>query len=104
LLDVICGDVTALVERVPGLCVESVGSGWAAFSPVSGETLLLNDEAAAVLEVLSDGPATRGTVCAALASDSGTPAAEIEERLAESWEQFVRAGLVRLSEDTARAS
>jgi PqqD family protein of HPr-rel-A system len=96
--------VTALFERMPELHVESIGTGWAAFSPVSGETLLLNDEAAAVLEVLNEGPATRSDVCAALARDSAVSTAEVEMRLAESWEQFVRAGLVRLSENTARVS
>lgn len=96
--------MTALFERTPRLAVEPIGAGWAAFSPVSGETLLLNDEAAAVLEVLGDGPATLHAICAALASDSQTPAAEVEARIADSWEQFVRAGLVRRSEAAAGVS
>jgi hypothetical protein len=36
--------------------VEAVGEMWAAFSPSSGETQILNDEAAALLEVLSEAP------------------------------------------------
>jgi hypothetical protein len=48
--------------RAPGVRIEPVGGAWAAFSPLSGETLLLNDEAAAILEVLtSSGPRSVGS-------------------------------------------
>lgn len=86
--------MTLVYERARGLRVEPVGESWAAFSPLSGETLLLNDEAAAVLEILSDGPAQLNTVCAELARDSEVSAIEVQARLDESWEHFVRAGLV----------
>lgn len=86
--------MTLAYERARGLRVESIGESWAAFSPVSGETLLLNDEAAAVLEILAEGPAELSALCAALAHDSHVPVTEVEASLSQSWEHFVRAGLV----------
>lgn len=38
-------------SRVDGVLVEPLGPVWVAFSPASGETTLLNDESAAILEV-----------------------------------------------------
>lgn len=96
--------MTPAYERARGLRVESIGQSWAAFSPVSGETLLLNDEAAAVLEILAEGPAELSAVCTALAHDSDVPVAEVEASLSQSWEHFVRAGLVRRMESCSPTS
>ncbi len=93
-MDVDRGLVTALYERCPSLRVELVGDAWGAFSPLSGETLLLNDEAAALLEILSDGAASLDNLCSSLSVDTNVPAGDIRLRVSESWEQFVRAGLV----------
>jgi PqqD family protein of HPr-rel-A system len=103
-LDLIRRDVTALYERYPSLRVEPVGDGWAAFSPRSGETLLLNDEAAALLEILADGPASLHQICEFLSRDAGVPASDIRSRVNESWDQFVRAGLVARVENDRRGS
>jgi PqqD family protein of HPr-rel-A system len=86
--------VTALYARAPGLCVEPIGRGWVAFSSLSGETLLLNDEAAALLEILAPQPATLDALCAVVAQDAALPEHEIRSRVDESWQQFVQAGLV----------
>jgi PqqD family protein of HPr-rel-A system len=82
-------------ERTPGVRVESLGRAWAAFSPASGETLLLNDEAAALLEVLTDGPAHCDAVCAALAVDGDVAVAQIHAAMGDSWQQLLQAGLLR---------
>jgi PqqD family protein of HPr-rel-A system len=87
--------VTAWFTRVASIRVEPIGDFWAALSPLSGETLLLNDEGAAVLECLIQGPARAEDVAAALAADSGVPSSDIVERLAACWHQLVQAGLVR---------
>ena len=63
-----------LFARRPAVLVESVGDVWAAFSPASGETILLNVESAAILEVLADRPCDTSAVCAALATDAGIDA------------------------------
>jgi PqqD family protein of HPr-rel-A system len=86
--------VTAVFARAPGLRVEPIGQGWVAFSPRSGDTLLLNDEAAALLEVLAEQPTTLDSLCATVAQDAALPAHEIRSRVDESWQQFVQAGLV----------
>jgi len=75
--------------------VESIGDGWAAFSALSGDTLLLNAESASVLEILAEEPADTSAVCAALAADTGLPAAVIAERLSDSWSRLIGSGLVR---------
>lgn len=81
--------------RVPGLRVEAVGGAWAAFSPASGETLLLNDTSAAILEVLADGPLATSAVAERLAADAGVPHGEVAALIADHWPQLVEAGLVR---------
>lgn len=87
--------MTACFALVASIRIEPIGEHWAAYSPLSGETLLLNDEGAAVLECLSHGPARTEDVAAALAADSGISPREIAERLAACWHQLVQAGLVR---------
>jgi PqqD family protein of HPr-rel-A system len=84
-----------LCTRAPGVRVEPVGDGWAAFSPLSGETLLLNDEAAAILEVLdSNGATAVGEVCRLLAADTGVAIDVVTQRLEEAWTQLASVGLV----------
>ena len=82
-------------ERTPGARVEAVGDAWAAFSPMSGETLLLNNEAAAVLEVLADGAAEPDIVCAALARDGDLAIEQVQAAMGDAWQQLLQVGLVR---------
>ena len=84
-----------MYERVRDVRVEPVGTLWAAFSPASGETLLLNDASAAVLEVLGHGPAAFEAVAAALAADSGTSVADWASVLDHCWPSLIHGGLVR---------
>lgn len=83
--------------RVPGVSVENVGHLWAAFSPANGETTLLNDESAAILELLEIGPADTSSICASLAADSGLAAESLTDLVSESWPKLLEAGLVRES-------
>lgn len=85
---------------VADILVEPIGAVWAAYSPASGETLLLNDESAAILEILRDGPANAHSVCTALAEDSGRPAEDWAPMLDAHWPQLINAGLVRQLADT----
>lgn len=86
--------------RAPGVLIEPVGDVWAAFSARSGETLLLNDEAAAILEVLtSRGRSHPDEVCRLLAADAGQPTADVSERLVDAWTQLTGAGLLLPSKD-----
>ena len=80
--------------RIEGALVESVGPVWAAFSPVTGETSLLNDECAAILEILDLGPALSDEVCDMLASDSGMTAGSLASLVEQSWPHMIESGLV----------
>jgi PqqD family protein of HPr-rel-A system len=82
----------ALVE---GLELAPVGQVWAAFSPASGQTTLINNESAAILECLRDGPADAAAVSAALALDCALPAAQVAATLEAHWPSLIAAGLLR---------
>lgn len=81
--------------RVDGILIESVGHLWAAFSPATGETALLNDESASILEVLEIEPADTTAICAVLSSDSGIAPDELFALVDGSWQQLTETGLVR---------
>lgn len=80
---------------VDGVLLESVGPLWAAFSPVSGETTLLNDESAAILEAVRSGPADTWSVCCDLASDAGLSPEALAPAVSAHWGQLLDAGLLR---------
>lgn len=84
--------------RTEELLVEPLGHLWAAFSASSGETVLLNDEAASVLEVLLMGAGSTDSVCAQLALDSGLAAGSMVEVVEGCWRRLIEAGLVRQHE------
>ena len=91
---------------VGGLLVVPMGQLWAAYSPLSGETTLLNDGSAAILEILAKGPLTQRAVCAALADDTGQHVDDLLPVVEASWLRLVDAGLVRpvaVALDTAAA-
>lgn len=77
-----------------GVRTAPLGESWASFSALSGETMLLNAEAASILELLSNGPAHEAQVADSLASDTGTDVAQVREALRHVWDQLVSAGLV----------
>ena len=82
---------------VGGVLLEPLGDHWAAYSPASGETHMLNDTSAAVLEVLVETPnLTLKQACAFLAEDAGIPAAELEPLVSDALRAFVTAGLARV--------
>jgi len=81
--------------RVDGILVEPVGHLWAAFSPRCGETALINDECAAILEVLENGPSDTEEVCAALAEHLDLDTKSLQEIIEASWPRLIEAGLVQ---------
>lgn len=85
----------ARFARVDGALVEPVGHLWVAFSPVTGETALLNDESAAILEILEPGPAGTTQVCTQLSADSGVEIDALTPIVQASWSNLIDAGLVR---------
>ncbi len=84
-----------------GVRVEPIGEGWVAYSPASGDTLLLNIESAAVLEVLQEEAASSQAVCAALQPHIDVDATELLASIDSGWPRLVEAGLVRQIDDHA---
>lgn len=80
-----------------------VGQLWAAFSPLSGETTMLNDESAAILEVLAEGPLSLEGLCASLAADTGQSPDELSPIIDACWPRLIDAGLVRRLVDAPAA-
>lgn len=83
----------ARYARLPGVRVEAVGEAWYAFSPISGETLRLNVETAAVLELLDEGD--ESVIARVLAADTGLEVSAIEASLSGIWGQLSDAGLIQ---------
>ena len=81
---------------VHGVLVEPLGEHWAAFSPASGESHLINNTSAAIVEMLScEMPLTLAQACAALATDVGTLQPDAEAFVGEALRSFITAGLAR---------
>lgn len=91
----------ARYEVPPDLRLEPLGETWVAYSPLSGETMVLNNESAAILEVLRERPGDLASVCVALSADVGLAPAELATSIGPSWSQIVDAGLIAESTHTA---
>lgn len=84
----------ARYARTEGILIEALGSAWAAFNSASGETVLLNDESAAILEVLASGTASLTELCVALSADAGVPVPSLRQLVESGWPVLLEAGLV----------
>lgn len=98
------GDSALRFSHVDGVLVEPLGEYWMAFSPLTGETTLLNDETAAILEVLGDLPADAESICSALSEDSGMPVDELISITEQHWQVLIEAGLIRSVDDPGPVS
>ena len=84
---------------VPDILMEPLGDHWAVFSPASGESHLVNDSSAALLEIFKSNPAISAEqACSVLAADVGLPVADVEPLVSEALRTFVTAGLVRVAQ------
>lgn len=81
--------------RSEGVLIEVMGHLWAAFSPATGETTLLNDESASILEVLEDDAGSTESICLDLAAASGLDVVSLSEIVEACWPRMIEAGLVR---------
>jgi len=83
-------------QIVPGVRVEAVGEQWAAWSPASGETHLLNDESAAVLELLAEaGPLSTLDAAQRLAQETSIDILQLQAGVELAWLPLEWAGFVR---------
>lgn len=79
----------------PGTLLQPIGNMWAAFSAASGETQLLNNEAAAFMELLMERPRSLEDAAEVLALESGLPVDQILPLLADAAVELTVAGLIR---------
>ena len=86
-----------MVVRPPGVVLEPLGDTWVAFSPLSGETHLLNDTSAAILECLAaQTPMHADALYGELAALFGISAQNVAEICITSWPVLLQAGVVRI--------
>ncbi|MEP7283515.1 MAG: HPr-rel-A system PqqD family peptide chaperone [Rubrivivax sp.] len=86
------------MTAVPGVLLEELEAEFAAYSPLSGATHLLNDTSAALLEILRDtgsSGASPETVVKILAEEADVPSAELIRSIESHWGTLISAGLVR---------
>ena len=83
-------------SRVVGLELVSLGEVWAAFSPASAETILLNNESAAILETLVDGDLDMLTITNVLSRDCGLSEVELLPIIQAHCPRLVESGFLRL--------
>jgi hypothetical protein len=87
---------TLRCRPVAGARLEPIGNQWVAWSPLSGETQLLNDESAAVLEAtLALGECDTATVCRWLSDGQPDTDPALEALVDMTWVPLMIAGLVR---------
>lgn len=76
------------------MLAEPIGAVWAVYSPASGETRLLNDEAAAYLELLAERPRPAVDAAAALAAEIEVDSAEVCADVGDTFHALEMAGLI----------
>lgn len=87
-------DGAAVYRARPGVLAELVGDVWAVYSPASGETRLLNDEAAAYLELLAEQPRQAADAADTLAAEIEVDPAEVRAHVADTFHQLEQSGLI----------
>ena len=86
--------------RTPaGVRTTDLGPVWAVYSPLSGQTLVLNTEAVAMLEVLREQPGDLAHVCSVLAGDGQHDPAELETLCCAAWQHLLDTGLLEPATD-----
>ena len=84
-----------------GVRLEPLEETWGAFSPVSGDTLQLNTEAAAVIELLTQGPLDEAAVYTVLGDDTAMDPDAIAELFRHVWDQLLSTGLIQVDSSSA---
>ena len=76
------------------LQVEPLGEAWVAYCARSGETLMLSNDSAAIIEVLRESAASADDVCRTLAAESGVNIDELQLRLSDAWAHLLDTGVI----------
>lgn len=78
----------------PGVRAEPIGDLWAVYSPASGDTTLLNDEAAAYLELLAEQPRGAADAARVLAAEIEADPATVGAHVADAFHALETSGLI----------
>lgn len=76
---------------------------WAAYSPKSRRSVVISNEAAAVLEWLREDPSTLDGLAARIASEIGSPPEATRDTMRTWWSNLIDTGLVTEMPRTAGA-
>jgi hypothetical protein len=87
-------DASPVYRCAPGLRLEALGETWFAYSPLSCETMQLNDETAVILDSLLTRPDSLDGLSRRLAAEFDDDAEILGLRLAASWPALLEGGLV----------
>lgn len=88
--------MTRYFVRAPGAHFAPLGDAWGAFSSLSGESHIVNDESIAMIEALDEAECrSEVEVCHSLAQEYSTPPEDMRSLLQTAWEGLISAGLVR---------
>jgi len=72
------------------------GDEWVAFSALSGETHLINETSAAIVDLLDEEvPASIDSIVDRIVGETGLPHDEVRLLLADAWELLLHGGLIR---------
>lgn len=82
-------------SRVAGLDLVPLGNIWAAFSPASAETILINNESAAILETLADGALDLSSMAKILSQDCGLSEVELLPIIQAHCPRLIESGFLR---------
>jgi hypothetical protein len=84
--------------RAEGVLLQPLGEAWAAYSSASGETHLINESGAALIQALDERePRHRKLVQRNLAAAADLTDYEVDSLLKLAWEEYLQAGLLRRS-------
>lgn len=77
-----------------GLLLTPLDEVWVAYSPLSGETMVINNETASILEVLRERCGDLASVCEALAREVDLDPVDVAGTIGAAWKQLIEAGLI----------
>lgn len=84
------------VARASCLELVPLGDIWVAFSPASAETILLNNESAAILEILADGELDLTAIAKILSLDCGVSEIELLTLIEAHCPRLIESGFLRM--------
>jgi PqqD family protein of HPr-rel-A system len=88
----------ALYGPAGNVLVEPMGEAWGVYSPLSGQTHLINEASLAVLEALQElGPVSVSGLCEALSNGTASEASDLTVPVQTALHTFLAAGVAQVT-------